>query len=235
MEETKLGVPHAIIIAGFVIAAAVLLSGNAFGLTEKKLLGNAQTGSVAGSRGPISVAAVTGNDHIAGNPKAEIAVIEFSDLECPFCKMFHPTLKRLVDEKGNEVMWVYRHFPIETLHKKARKEAEASECAAEQGGNAAFWNYIGKIFEITPANDGLDPAELPKIAKDLGLDVAKFNACLERGVYGDVVNAHLTDGQRAGVTGTPASVIVNVRTGATTLLVGAESYENLLNAIERVK
>ena len=69
-------------------------------------------------------------------------------------------MHQVIREKGDQVAWVYRHYPIPELHPKAFHEAEATECAWEQGGNSTFWKYIDKIFEITPSNNGLDEAKL---------------------------------------------------------------------------
>ena len=79
--------------------------------------------------------------------KAELIVVEFSDLDCPFCQKIHGTLQQVVDEYQGKVAWVYRHSPIDSLHPKARKKAEATECAAELGGNEAFWKFVAKFYE----------------------------------------------------------------------------------------
>ncbi|HEV8553776.1 MAG TPA: thioredoxin domain-containing protein [Casimicrobiaceae bacterium] len=66
-----------------------------------------------------------GRDHIRGNPTATVALVEYSDFECPFCKRFHQTVKKVVDESGGRVKWVYRHFPLEELHPvKARSRTD---------------------------------------------------------------------------------------------------------------
>src|SRR3989344_5485116 len=100
-----------------------------------------------------------------------IAIVEYSDLECPFCKTFQKTLHQIMDEYGEsgKVAWVYRHFPLAQLHTKAAKEAEATECAAELGGNAAFWKYADRLFEVTPSNNNLELSQLPVIAAEVGL------------------------------------------------------------------
>src|SRR3990172_8387087 len=123
----------------------------------------------AGKVNPIS-----DKDHIRGNSKARIALIEYSDLECPFCKRFHPTAQQVVDTYINDVMWVYRHFPIDQLHSKADKEAEATECAYKLAGNDGFWKLTDKIFEVSPANNGLDLATLPDLAAGVGLNKQAF-------------------------------------------------------------
>ncbi len=103
---------------------------------------------------------VTSDDHIVGNINAKIIIVEYSDLECPFCKVFHNTMHQVVEQSNGDVAWVYRHYPIAQLHPKAFREAEATECAWAQKGNEGFWKYIDKLFETTPSNNGLLESEL---------------------------------------------------------------------------
>ena len=103
---------------------------------------------------------VSADEHILGNANAKIVIVEYSDLECPFCKVFHNTMHQVVEKSNGDVAWVYRQYPIPQLHPKAFHEAEATECAWEQGGNKAFWKYIDKLFEITTSNNGLDESRL---------------------------------------------------------------------------
>lgn len=133
---------------------------------------------------------------------------------------------------GDKVSWVYRHFPIDSLHTKARKEAEATECANKLGGNDAFWKYLDMIFESTPSNDGLDTALLPIFAERIGLNVSDFNQCLSSGEFADKVQADFESGVRAGVTGTPFSVIIS-EDGTQTPLNGANDVE-LFKTLDRL-
>ena len=157
-----------------------------------------------------NVKPVTAADHIQGNLNAPIALVEFSDLECSFCKVFHQTLEQVLPtyEKAGQLAWVYRHFPLDSLHSKARKEAEATECATELGGPEMFWKYTTKIFSVTPSNDGLDPAQLPIIAKGLGIDQKQFEACLASGKYADKVAANQAEAIATGGQGTPHTIII---------------------------
>ncbi|MFZ2149790.1 MAG: thioredoxin domain-containing protein [Minisyncoccia bacterium] len=92
---------------------------------------------------------VSAEDHVVGDLNtAKLVVVEYSDLECPFCKSFHATMHQVVEKSNGDVAWVYRHYPIPQLHPKALRAAEATECAWEQGGNKAFWKYADKVFEI---------------------------------------------------------------------------------------
>lgn len=159
--------------------------------------------------GQINIKPVSTDDHIRGDvDTAQVIVVEFSDTECPFCKRFHPTMQQVVDDYDGKVAWVYRHFPLDSLHPKARKEAEATECAAELGGNEGFWAYIDRLFEVTPANNGLDPAQLPQIAQAVGLDVNEFQTCLDSGKYKDKIEAQYQDAVTSGGRGTPYSVVI---------------------------
>ena len=140
-------------------------------------------------------------------------------------------MKEVVRAYGDQVAWVYRHFPIAQLHARATKEAEATECANELGGNQVFWNYIDKVFETTRSNDSLDPAELPKIAKAVGLNETAFNTCLSSGKYSEFIKNSIAEGVKAGALGTPYSVIV-ARDGRQVVINGSEPIANVKAKID---
>ncbi|MBM3261318.1 disulfide bond formation protein DsbA [Candidatus Kaiserbacteria bacterium] len=199
-------IPIAIVIAGVIIAGAVYAG------IRTPTQGSAQRPqAVAQGSGDLEkMTAVSKSDHIRGNPDAPVKIVEYSDTECPFCKRFHETMRNVMDEYGpsGKVAWVYRHFPLDQLHPKADKEAEALECAGELGGNEAFWKYADRLFEVTPANNGLDAAELPNIAKFIGLDVQEFNTCLSSGKWAAHVEEDTQNAMATGGSGTPWSIIV---------------------------
>lgn len=175
---------------------------------------------------------ITDEDHVRGERNAPIALVEYSDFECPFCQRFHPTAKQIVDEYKGKVMWVYRHFPL-AFHANAQKEAEASECAAELGGNDAFWRYVDAIFERTTSNGtGFALDALVPLAKEIGLSEAKFKECLDSGKYAQKIKDEMDAGARAGITGTPGNVILNVSSGKTQLLPGALPFESFKTIID---
>ena len=89
---------------------------------------------------------VSDQDHIRGNRGAKVTLIEYSDFECPFCARFHPTTLQILDEYGDDVALVYRHFPLDQIHPSARPAAIASECIAELGGEEAFWSFVDEVF-----------------------------------------------------------------------------------------
>ena len=147
--RNNFSIPVAVIIAGALIAGALLYNNKGNSGYDSNLGAVADSEPIAEEKiVDINIRSVSGNDHILGNVNAPIKIVEFSDLECPFCKSFHQTMKKIMEEygKSGKVAWVYRHFPIDQLHSKARKEAEATECAAEQGGEIKFWGYIDRLF-----------------------------------------------------------------------------------------
>lgn len=151
--------------------------------------------------------ALSDDDHLRGDAKAPIVAIAFSDFECPFCKVFHETMNQILAAYPGKVAFAYRHFPLDQIHPKTEKEAEASECAVELGGNEAFWSYADRLFAITPSNNGLDPAELPRIATYIGLKKADFESCLASGRKAADVASDAKDGAAAGAQGTPFTVM----------------------------
>lgn len=226
MEEVKetaptqnnLAIPAAIVIAGLAIAAAVYFGGN-------KNIENPTRGTGVNTK--ITFDPITKADHIVGNPNAKVIIVEYSDTECPYCQMFHKTMNQIMADYGasGNVAWVYRHFPL-PMHTKAPREAEATECANKIGGGDKFWEYINKVFDVTPANNGLDPAELPKIATSIGLDEKAFTTCLDSGEMKAIVDAGIASGNRAGVSGTPHSLII-MKGKVVTTIDGAQAYETV--------
>lgn len=106
----------------------------------------------------ITLDPVTASDHILGDINADILIVEYSDLECPYCARFHTTVKDIIAQYGTKVAWVYRHFPLDGIHPNARAKAEASECVASLGGNDAFWKYVDGTFDATsPKTPAFDP------------------------------------------------------------------------------
>lgn len=224
----NLSVPIAIVIAGALIAGALFFAGRG---TAGPTTDTADTGSGQAANVP----AVEADEHILGNPNAEIIVVEYSDFECPFCKQFHITMQQIINEYGpsGKVAWAYRHFPLTQLHPKAPKESEASECAFEQGGNEAFWAYANRLFEVTPSNNGLDLAKLPEIAGEVGLDVDAFNACLSSGKYQSKVEQQFNDAIASGGQGTPHNILI-LKNGDPIELPGAQPYATVKNVIETI-
>lgn len=235
--------PIAILIGSILIAIAILINGGIIkfkGLTTGSTVPTqaAQAPGIPNQAPPEPVAGpvepLKDEDHVRGDRKARILLIEYSDLECPFCKRFHPTAKQIVDTYKGQVAWVYRHFPLDQIHSKADKEAEAVECAKDQGGEDSFWKLTDKIFEVTPSNNGLDLETLPKLAADVGLNQNTFKACLDGGKYTAYVEADYQGGIKAGITGTPGNILLDTKTKKTKLIPGALPFEQFKQTIDNM-
>ena len=164
--------------------------------------------------------ALVESDPALGPSSAPVTVVEFSDFQCPFCQRVAPTLKKLRETYGDKVRVVWKDFPLTQIHPEAFKAGEAAHCAGEQG---KYWEYHDRLFANQQA---LQPDSLKKYAADLGLDAAKFNACLDTSKYGDRVREGVVQGSRLGVSSTP-TLYINGR-----LLSGAHPYETFVRIID---
>jgi protein-disulfide isomerase len=182
-----------------------------------------------------NVRRVSARDHVYGNPKASVSLIEYSDFECPFCKRFHLTAKEIVKNYKEQVNWVYRHFPLNFHNPGAQKQAEASECANELGGRDAFWKYTDAIYERTKSNGkGFPLTDIVPLAKELGLDEKKFAQCYESGKYEARVKEDLDEGGKIGINGTPANILLHNETGEVVFKSGAQPFEAFKSDIEKL-
>lgn len=173
------------------------------------------------------VVPVSDRDYIKGNKDAKVTIIEYSDYECPYCKRFHPSAQQAVDEYDGQVNWVFRHFPL-SFHPAAQPAAEGAECVGELGGADAFWKYTDTLFDRMP---GVTKADLAGIAEESGVDKGKFEECLNSGKYAEALRQSTSEGQKAGVTGTPGTILIN-QDGETQLIPGAVPYATLKSAID---
>jgi protein-disulfide isomerase len=234
-EDTasSLGVPIAIIIAGALIAGAVYLSGSQAG-------GPPTGGDVNPIVQNIEVPQVRPDDHIVGNPDADIVIVEYSDLECPYCKVFHETMKSIIEKYGRDgkVAWVYRNFPLPQIrgHENSPKIAEAAECVAELSGNDVYWKYLDALFVAAPVNKYQDMTKLDDIAASVGVDKAAFQTCYDSGRMKVKVDQGIAEAMKAAETlngvGTPFNIML-VKGEAPVPIVGAQPFENMSAAIEK--
>jgi protein-disulfide isomerase len=209
----------------FDVAAVVVIAFGAVGIFVLGMVAHAQ---VSDGHGDKSAQAATDHVNVSadddpalGPSNARVTIIEFSDFQCPYCAQFHAqTLPTILQEYGDRIRFVYRDFPLATLHPFAEKAAEAGECAHEQG---AFWPYHDLLFNNQRA---LDRASLGTYATMSGLKMDAFNGCLDSAKYADEVAADEQAGVAAGVTGTPA-FLVNGR-----LMVGAQPFAVFKAAID---
>ena len=200
----------ALIVVLAVFAFKGNLGGSSTGAAVAPSFGGAAPSPQAPSAGVADMKALADDDSFMGKEDAPVTIVEFSDYECPFCKRFYdqtlPQIKSQYIDTG-KVKLIFRDFPL-SFHQNAHIEAEAAECAGDQGGDKAYFKYHDEIFKRTTSNgQGITVDQLPVIAKDIGLDVNKFNTCLNSGKFKSEVDKDISDGSAAGIQGTPGFVI----------------------------
>lgn len=196
-------------------------------------IGNTAKSNVQPNIPPVKIS--IDDDPMKGDPNAPITIIEFSDYECPFCQRFYVNTLPLIEENyinTGKVNFVYRDFPIQSIHDNALPSALATECADDQG---KFWEYHNMIFDKKSTWEKIDGAnllqEFEQYAVVLGLNIEEFNACLESGKYLDEIKKDLQDGRDYGVSGTPAFFIGNDKLGYVELK-GAQPFESFQKVID---
>jgi protein-disulfide isomerase len=139
---------------------------------------------------------------ILGKADAPVALVEFSDFQCPYCARVQPDLKALLQKYPDKVKLVFKHFPLD-FHQQARPAAIATMAAQEQG---KFWEMHDILFQNQQA---LDASKLEEYAKQAGLDVARFKKDFEakKAEYDQRVAADMQVGAQSGVQGTPSLYI----------------------------
>lgn len=230
------GNPRTMFTFGLVSGMAMILLLNNFAvLSSGTVLAKADSAAAtAPAAAPAAAPAVAGKldpatdkDHVRGDlKKAKVVLIEYSDFQCPYCGKHDPTMQQIVKEYGDQVAWVYRHFPL-SFHPNAVPVALASECASEQG---KFWEFADAMYAGQDANLSTDAATatayVNKTASSLKLDTKKFNDCVSSAKYQSVVDADAASGRTAGVNGTPATYING------TLVSGAVPYASMKKMID---
>jgi len=169
---------------------------------------------------PIRMVVKVDGAFAKGPKDAPVTIVEFSDFHCPFCRGAVTTLNDVMRQFPGKVRWVYRDFPIASLHPQAAKAAEAARCAGEQG---KFWEYHDVLFE---SQQQTTVADFKRFADQLKLEPKGFAACLESGRHQAAVQLDIEDGARLGITGTP-TFFINGR-----LLVGNQPVDNFKKIIE---
>jgi protein-disulfide isomerase len=233
MDKSKLLLPVSIVVGALIISGTILYTASNSSRGSDKAAVGQLNGNAAGEQARLpngSRNVSVDDDPVLGDQNAPLTIIEFSDYECPFCKRSFdqvlPDLKKHYIDTG-KVKLVYRDFPL-SFHANAHKEAQAAECARDQGGDTAYFKFHDQIFTQTTANGtGLALTQLPVIAKNLGLNVSQFQQCLDSGKFKDEVDKDIADGIAAGVSGTPSWFIgKSSKDGFIngTLVVGAQPF-----------
>ncbi|MCH7883441.1 DsbA family protein [Patescibacteria group bacterium] len=200
-------IPGSILIAGVVVAFAIMYTTGGGKGGAKPLPNDGQAAAVAASGDAAALLEAREGDYVLGNPAATVTFVEFGDFQCPFCERFYKTTeKELIEKyvKTGKVKFIWRDFAF--LGKESFWAAEAARCAGDQG---KFWDYHDHLFEQQRGeNQGVfSNRNLKRFADELKLDTDLFNTCLDSGKYRDAVEEESRLGRELGVSGTPSSFI----------------------------
>ena len=221
MPQNRYLIPVAIILAGVLLAVAIYMvrvAANPLRIPEAD----------ASSIRPVSP-----EDHIAGNPDALVTVVEYSDIDCRYCKQFHEAMRQIMVDYGDsgQVAWVYRHFPVIEAHPNAAMHAEAAECVASLGGNEAFWTFIDQLHMAAPGEEEFDPAGYPSVVESLGISASDFTACTSGTAMQKRVEDDYDNAIAIGAVGAPFSVIL-IEGADSIPISGAVPYEAMKQIIK---
>jgi protein-disulfide isomerase len=163
---------------------------------------------------------------IYGRPDARVTVIEYADLECPFCRSYFPVLKRWIDEHP-EVNWQWHHLPLAMHEPAASRGARLVECVGEGGGQAAFWQAVEWVYAHTRG----DGQGLPEGLAYPGLTPA-VQQCLASDRADALIRAQAAEAAKNGILATPTLRLRDRETGKTLLLPGPVEGDALLSAVD---
>ncbi len=253
IDMDKLLIPFAILIAGLMVALAIVFSMKNGAVLNTGNTGGSDTNNGADTPTPDPTAgtvqiSIDDDPYLGDKKKAKLAIVEFSDYECPFCQRhYNDTHKELVKnyvDTGKAIL-VFRDFPLSFHEPRASQEALAAQCVFDLGGNEKYFQYHDLIFENSASNgEGFssnDTEQIKKMeeyAKKVGVDTKKWRECYDSNKFGEEIKKDLADGSAAGVTGTPGFIIGkldkdgNVTGG--TLLAGAYPFADFKTILDKL-
>jgi len=169
------------------------------------------------------------NDQVYGNREADVVVYEYSDIECPYCATQHATNSEVIKEYSDRVAWVYRHFPLDSKHPNARRAAIAAECVSDLTNQETFFTFLDVLFEN---QSSITATFIREEALTFVGNEEAYTACVESEEIASKVQNDLDSGIKAGIRGTPGTIIYNAKTDEILVAPGVVDPEPLRNAIE---
>jgi protein-disulfide isomerase len=222
-KKFELSPSLSILIAGFVIAAAIVFV-NRYPTAQPV----AAAGAGAPATASANVPAPSASDHIVGSPTAPIVLVEYSDFQCPYCSMIYPSLKDIVTKSSGQIAWVMRDFPLYQIHPQALPAAHAAECIADQLGNAAWWKFVDDDFNN---QSSIGAAFFSAEAQKLGANMTTYNSCISTSKFQSKIETQIAEAENSGGNGTPYTIIINTKTGKQFPVSGALPESQIMAAI----
>ncbi len=220
-------VPGSIIISGLIIAGTVFATqGNCQSVNTNNDTNNDTKSVTKNTLIEEDVLPVSEKDHVFGSRDADVFLIEYSDYKCGYCARFHNTIKKVLDEYGDKIAWVYRHTPYQHGGKEA---AVSAECVAEFAGEDAFWSLSEDIFENSRS---VNSEWLKDKAIKLGVNEGDYEQCIRSGKYDELITKQTMNAQALGGGGTPYNVLLT-KEGGIIKFSGAQPFDNVKIFIDR--
>lgn len=219
-ERNSYLLPIVIVVAGIILAVAIYI-------VRSTAHAPLPEGDVTLLR-PVSTL-----DHIAGNPTASVIVVEYSDIDCAYCKSFQEAMTQLITDysASGSIAWVYRHFPLVDIYKNSAQHAEAAECVASLGGEPLFFRFIDALHQASPNINQFNPARYAEVVKSLGVSVVDFQTCIEGTKFEKRITDDAENALAIGATGAPYSIIL-IKGHDPISVPGAIPYDALKKIIE---
>jgi len=238
-------VPISIIVSGIMISLSILWAGR-----NTSLIGGSQTNTVvpttvaAGEENPAAQTTIDDDPYLGNRETAKVAVVEYSDYECPFCKRHHeevyPDILSNYIETG-KIIYVYRDYIAVPSHSPAATdEAYAASCVRELSGgnNSKYFEYGDLLYTNTQSNGaGLKDTDIYKLGTQVGVDANALKTCVESGKYKDEMAKDEADAGTAGVQGTPGFVVGVLNADGSVngkIIAGAYPFETFQTIIEEM-
>lgn len=247
LREEKFG-KDAILVAGAILLASLIIAGSIVATSQKSVkktpVADKNTERTAPSipeKEDTSAITSLDDDPVLGDKKkASVAIVEFSDYECPFCKRFHQeTFDRLVKEyvdTGKAVI-SFRDFPLSFHDPVATNEAAIAECVRKEKGDRVYFSFAKALYEGTRADGkGLPEGKLDELIRKAGANLSAVNACAETDTVKQEIAKDIEDGGKAGISGTPSFVIGTLNADGTVTgerIVGALPFDNFKATVEK--
>ncbi|OGC44213.1 hypothetical protein A2400_02320 [candidate division WS6 bacterium RIFOXYB1_FULL_33_14] len=231
IDLDSIAVPGAIILAGIIIAGAIFFT-NKGNTPAVDGTDDAANPTANQEEFPVAETTISDSPYLGDIKKAKVAIVEYTDYQCPYCGRHasetKPSIIKDYVDTG-KVIYVVRNFPLDFHGQIAIDTANAALCVDELSGASKFFEFYAKAFSQT------DTDALKAIAKDLGVNMSKYDTCMSENRYKDAIDADMADGSKAGVQGTPGFVIgVLDKDGNVKgkLIAGAYPYESFQSILE---
>ncbi len=250
-ENNNMTTPIAIVVAGVLIAGAVIFTSTDLGRgllgrenpsvlgEQPSVVGNNPTADQpVDAQGPVAVS--VDDDPVLGDANAPVTLIEFSDYECPYCKRsFEQVLTQIKEEyiDTGKVKLVYRDLPLPFHDPMATNAAMAANCARDQGGDSKYYEYHDAYLNVTQSNGTTPESALTDVASTVGLNVNEFQVCMDEERYADEIQNDISDAAAIGANGTPAYFIgLSTDSGVIegTPIKGAQPYAVFKSEIDKL-